>query len=434
MTRTQTADNGIFAGRVSADLSAVLGSLQMQGSREDELLSLNDAGWHEVLALCDRLQLTLPLAQQSRERYPAWVRERLAGNLADVDRRFARVKATYCEASAALAQAGVPHVVLKGFTQAPDFVKAPQLRMQGDIDFYTPGEHTRTALDALQAIGYEPAGHPEDYGVSDHPPTLTRLQGWKWRGNRYDPDMPLAIEVHTCFWNAQVSLISLPEVDDFWKRRMNRKLGDLSFCALSPVDHVCYFALHLLRDLLLGDPKIHHVLELASFLHQRADDSTFWMQWESSYSSRVKQMQAIAFAVAGAGFSSRMPVAIEEHIRRLPAKQRAWIETCGGDLLVKSFLRTRDGHLLQFLLCDSAGTRRKILWRAVSPGLIASPRKLANRPNFPAELRTELQWLPWRYPAYLTSRAFAHGAAVLRFIKNSLIVFLGKANKPQEPT
>ena len=432
--QTQPVGNGLLVGHVSEHLSAVLAALQMQGSSTDELLALNDSGWQEVLALGDRLQLTLPLAHRPREQYPAWVNERLEKNLADVAQRFTNVETTYCEAAVALAQAGVPHIVLKGFAQAPDFVKVPQLRMQGDIDFYTPSEHTQTALDAFEAIGYEPVGSPEEYRVCDHPPTLARLRGWKWHGNRYDPDMPLAIEMHTYLWNAPVSLISLPEVDEFWNRRINRKLGNLSFCSLDPIDHVCYFALHLLRDVLLGDPKIHHAFELATFLHQRADDSVFWTQWESRYSLHLKQMQAIAFAIAGAGFSSRMPHAVEEHIQRLPAKQQAWIKLCGGDLLLQSFLGTRDGRLLQLLLCDSAGARAKILWRAISPGEIASPKQLANRPTSAAGQRIEPGWRPWKYPAYLASRAFFHGAAILRFIKNSLVVFLRTVDNPQEST
>ncbi len=432
--RKQPLSNGHLVGRVSEHLSAVLAALRLQYPREDELLSLDDAGWQKALTLCDHLRLALPLARRPCERYPAWVRERLAGNLTDVARRFACVEEAYCEAAAALAQAGVSQMVLKGFTQAPDFVKAPQYRMQGDIDFYTPREHTLTALDALEAIGYEPAGPTENYRNADHPPTLTRFRGWKWRGNRYDPEMPPPIEVHTRFWNPEVSLISLPEVDNFWSRRINRTLGNLSFWSLAPVDHVCYFALHLLRDLFMGESEIHHAFELATFLHERANDSAFWRQWDSCYSSRLKQMQAIAFALAGAGFSSRMPDVVEEHIRCLPANQRAWIKTCGANLLFQTFPRTRDGRLLQLLLCDSAGARTKILWRTVSPGLLASPRNVANRPNFSGELRTGLLSQLLRYPAYVISRAIFHGAAVLRFVKNSLIVFLWNANKPQEST
>src|ERR1700684_3378694 len=45
---------------------------------------------------------------------------------------------------------------------------------------------------------------------------------------------------------------------------------------LSPVDHLAYIALHILRNILLGDWIVHHVRELAVFLHSHADDDGFW--------------------------------------------------------------------------------------------------------------------------------------------------------------
>jgi Uncharacterised nucleotidyltransferase len=421
--RAQPIGNGLLVARVPEHLAAVLAALQLQGSSVDGLISLDDAGWREVLALSDRMQLTLPLALHRSKEFPAWVNERLIGNLADVARRFGRVQAAYCEGAEALDRAGVPHLVLKGFTLSPDFVKSPQFRMQGDIDFYTPREHTHVARDALEAIGYEPVGPAEDYRNSDHAPTLIRFGGWRWRGNLFDPEMPLAVEVHNCLWNAQVSLISLPEVDDFWTRRISRRLGDMSFCSLDLIDQLGYFALHLLRDLFQSQRVVHHALELATFLHERSDDTIFWREWGMRFSPRLKQIQAVALSLSGAGFSSRMPDAVEEQIHCLPKEQRAWIEICGGDLLTEAFRRTRDGRLLQFLLSNSAGARRTILWKALSPGVIASPTKVANQPAHPGEppIRQRRRFL--RYPAYLTSRIFLNGAAVLRLITNGLTVF-----------
>jgi len=430
--RPQPIGNGLLMARASGKVAAVIAALQLQGPNFDNLISLDDAGWQEALTVCDRLQVTLYLALRSCEGFPVWVRERLTSNLADAARRFVRVKATYCEAAAALDEAGIPHLVLKGFTQSPDFVKAPQFRMQGDIDFYTSQEHTRAAVDALGAIGYEPAGTPEDYLNADHPPTLTRFGGWKWRGDLFDPEMPLALEVHKCLWNSDVWLISLPEVEEFWKRRIDRRLDTLTFCSLDPVDHLSYFAMHLLRDAFLCGRVIHHAQELASFLHQRVDDAAFWREWEARYSQRLKQMQAIAFALASAGFSSRVPEMVEEHIELLPREQRAWIETCGGSIFAETFRRSRDGRLLQFLLSDSTGAQRRILWKALAPGVIPSPTRLANQPKVPGAPQILRRRQPWRYPAYLASRILLNGAAVLRFVANGLTILLSNLGGRRE--
>ncbi len=422
--RAQLIGNGLLTARVSDNVAAVFEALQLQGACLDRLRSLDDGRWQEVLRYCDGMRLTLPLAFRSSGRFPSWVSERLMQNLADTEQRFALVQATYREAAAALAGAGVPYVVLKGFAQSPDFVKAPQFRMQGDIDFYSPRENMPSALKALESVGYETIGPAEDYRNSDHHPALIRFGGWKLGENRYDPEMPLAIEVHYCLWNAAVSLIPLPEMDEFWNRRIERKLGELSFPALSTVDYFGYFALHVLRDLFLGERVVHHVLELATFVHERADDAAFWTEWQALHSPRLRQIQIVSLALAAAAFSSRLPDALREQFARLPAEQRLWIESCGGNQLAATSARTRDGRLLQFLLSESPETRRKILWRALSPGTIATPQKCARLSKHRVAARSWLQRSPWRYPAYLATRGFLHGAAVLRFVANGLGLWL----------
>lgn len=424
MMRAQPIGNGLLTARVPEHVAALLAALQFQGANSDQLLSLDDVGWQKVLTCCDQLRLTLPLALRICRESPLWVSDRLTRNLSHVAERFPRVQATYREIAAVLAQAGVPHLVLKGFTQSPDFVKAPQFRMQGDIDFYAPPRHVQAAIEALQSIGYEPAGPPDEYLDADHPPTLVRFGGWKWRENLFDPEMPLAVEAHTCLWNASVSLIPLPEVEAFWNRRITRRLGELSFCSLDPIDHLCYFALHVVRDIFQTGRIIHHAFELATFLHQRADDRAFWSEWDARYSPRLKQVQAVALALAGAGFSSRLSTVVENQIHGLPAELRSWLESCGGNLLAVAFHRTRDGRLLQFLLSDTPGARRRALWRAVAPGAIPHPRQIASRTGGPGAPQTSQRTRLRKYLAFLASRTILNGAAVLRFLAIGLFVFL----------
>jgi hypothetical protein len=422
--RARLIGNGLLTARVSDDVAALLDALQLQGASMDRLLALDDTRWRELLRYCDDMRLTLPLALRSYEQFPAWVCNRLRTNLADTAQRFPLVQAAYCEASAALAEAGVPFLVIKGFAQSPDFAKAPQFRMQGDIDFYVPREKAVRAVKALEAIGYEGAGPEEDFQKADHHPTLIRWGNWKWRENRFDPELPPALEVHHCLWNAAVYLIPLPEIDEFWNRRVDRKLGDFSFPALSAVDHFGYFSLHVLREMLSGGRALHNALELATFIHGRADDAAFWTEWQGLHSPRLRQVESIPAALASAAFSSRLPDALREQIDRLPAEQRAWIESCGGDMLAASFGRTRDGRLLQFMLSESPRTRRKILWRALLPGAIASPRRVGTRSGYPGGPRPGPVRLLWKYAAYVTSCSFFHGTAILRLVATGLRLWL----------
>src|SRR5258708_37215177 len=139
-------------------------------------------------------------------------------------------------------------MVLKGFAQAPDYVKAPRLRMQSDLDLYCPQHMIQGAQAALQSIGYQPE-ETLDYSRADHLPSMIRAGDWQWRGNPFDPDMPLSIELHFTLWNESVSFIPVPEVDSFWERRTKRVIDGVVFTAFISVDGLGYLALQILRNL-----------------------------------------------------------------------------------------------------------------------------------------------------------------------------------------
>ena len=59
----------------------------------------------------------------------------------------------------------------------------------------------------------------------------------------------------------------------------------VAFAGLSDGDHLAYLALHILRNILAGDWVIHHVYELAKFLHNHAEDQEFWQCWNKRTAS-----------------------------------------------------------------------------------------------------------------------------------------------------
>jgi hypothetical protein len=354
---------------------------------------------------------------------PGWVTQRLQRNLADSSDHFRLIQATYIEAASALAKAGVPWIVLKGFTQAPDFVASPRFRRQGDIDIYTPREQVASAVQALKGIGYV-SNEQEDYALADHSPTLMRFGEWKRTPNLYDPEVPLCFEVHFCLWNHAVSMISLPEVERFWTRRIQRHMGALVFPALDQVDYFGYFALHVLREIFGAGQVAHRALELATFLDTRSNDADFWAEWRSMHSPELRQAEVIAMALAVDWFGAAMPSAVEEEIDSLPAAIRAWIGGCGTSPLVAVDGRTRDGRLLQMLLARSSGSRWKILRGALLPGVVAGPQRLAQRPEDPTQPQKPRGNRYWTYTAYLANRTWLNGLAVLRFIAHGLALCL----------
>src|SRR5215469_818000 len=349
---------------VPVEVVALISAMRLTEPDLEPLAQLSDKKWVSLLEFCDIAHLTLSLAQLPMTGFPRWVVERLQTNLADNALRFEQLKKTYREAADALDRAGVEYIVIKGFTQAPDYVKDPRLRLQSDIDLCCPQQHIPAAQTALQAIGYVP-DDTADSTNADHVRTMVRLGDCQWRGNFYDPQMPFGIELHFCLWNERISRVHIPEVESFWERRTEREVAGLSFPCLSPIDHLGYLALHLLRNLFLRDWIVHHVYELAVFLHSRADDGSFWRNWSETHSSSLRSKEAIAFYHARAWFACRIHPEVEHVIAALPARQSEWLQRFSNSALENMFRENKDALWLQISLLSSNQDRRRVLRRTL---------------------------------------------------------------------
>ncbi len=410
--------NGTVSPRIPGEVAALLDALQLEGSNTEGLLGLDDAGWQRLLDFCDLAHLALVLSQVDAAGFPNWVAERLARNAADNARRFERVKAAYVEAAAALARAGTSHVVLKGFAQAPDYVADPRLRMQSDIDIYLPPQYLEKAQSALMSIGYGEADGTDIH--ADHAPGLSRPGNWKWRGNPYDPEMPPGIELHHCFWNARVSLIEIPEVESFWQRRVVRRMGPVQFSVLHPVDQLGYLALHIVRGVLTGDWVVHHVFELATFLHHRTRDVEFWNQWHETHSMSLRRMEAVAFSLARSWFSCALPEVVRVEIARLPSGQQRWLRRFGGSPLEVMFRHNKDGRLLQLLLTRSNASRQSVLRKVMIPARVPRLDSELVRIRYRRVLKSASRNKLAPYARYVTRTALANAAANVSFLFHGL--------------
>ena len=183
--RAHTLGNGMCAPRIPREVAALIAALQLKGGNAEALGKLEKSEWESLLRFSDLAHLTLLLSKVEPIGFPSWVVERLKRNAVDNAARFERFKATYQEAADALDQAGVEYMLLKGFTQAPEYVGDARLRMQSDLDFYCPKEMISRAEAALMFIGYQPED-TVDYSRADHRPSMIRRRGWQWRGNALD--------------------------------------------------------------------------------------------------------------------------------------------------------------------------------------------------------------------------------------------------------
>lgn len=406
----QRHTGGEQAPRIPCEVAALLAALHVNDRNLEPLRTLNSDEWHSLLEFCSLSNLTLPLAQLPMEGLPWWVVDRLRTNLADNALRFERIKAIYAEAAEALDRAGVDHIVIKGFTQAPDYVADPRLRSQSDLDIYCPPEMMQTARAALQAIGYV-TEDKTDITNADHGHALVRLGDWQWKGNPFDPEMPIGIELHFCLWNERISRLSIPDVESFWQRRTERQIAGLSFRCLNPIDHLGHLTLHILRNLFLREWIVHHVRELAVFLHSHADDDAFWQSWSEFHPPSLRALEAIAFYYARAWFGCRLHPHVEREISDLPAAQLSWLQRFSGSALEVMFRQNKDSLWLHLELLSSSREKRNILRRTLIPPRIGGVRSpvvyVRNKRAVPSGSKHPLL----EYLSYLVSRSASHGRA-----------------------
>jgi hypothetical protein len=421
--RSYPIGNGTVSPRVPREFAALMDALQLEGTHTDALSALDDTEWRRLLEFCDLAHLSLSLAQLDLSDIPQWVAHRLEQNVSDNARRFEFVRETYAEVATALTRAGVSHLVLKGFTLAPHYVSDPRLRLQSDIDLYCPQDQIEAAQAALIEIGYGPADD-RDYSDADHVPTLSRPGNWRWRGNPYDPEMPPSIELHFSLWNEGVTLVDLPEVNQFWERRVPRRLGRLEYTSLSPVDQLGYFALHIVRNVLVGDWVIHHVYELASFVHNHVRDVELWSQWYETHSVNLRRHQVIAFCLARSWFSCTLPEVVRAEADRLPDAQKRWLNRFGGAPLEVMFRRNKDGRLLQMLMATHPGSHHSVLRMTLIPPRIQRLDSPIVRIQYRRTKTSRHSNRYLHYLGYLSRKTAVNSMANASFLFHSMTLWL----------
>jgi MFS family permease len=374
----------------------VLDALQFSTPDPAALSELSDDDRKKALAFSDRAQLTLPLGITSREHLPKWVRWRIDQDLANNAERWRRTKAAFRELAAALDAQGLEFAVLKGFSHCPYFIGDPRQRWQSDFDLLFPEDTVLRARDVVAGLGYEPVSGFERHPI-DHLPVMARRKGWQWRGDYFDVEMPLSVELHFRLWDQQTERFAPAGLDHFWARRQVRELDGLRFTALHPVDALANSALHLLRHLLRGDLRPSHVYELASFLGRNAEDACLWDTWLEWHPQSLRSLEAISFAIARRWFDCRMPGAAPREIEELPADVARWLQTYSVSPLARIFHPNKDELWLHWGLLNSSADRFRILRRRLLPQY---PPPLVNS----APVR---QYLP-----YLASRALYHLGAL----------------------
>jgi predicted MFS family arabinose efflux permease len=312
----------------------------------------------------------------------------------------------FLEIDHALQAAGVPYVVLKGFTHCPDFISGIEKRVQYDIDLYCAnGDHVEASV-ALRTLGYEPISGFDDFPL-DHLPTLIRKTGWEWRNDYFDVDIPLSVEVHFRLWDPGTERLNPEGLEEFWDRRIIRSDNGLTYPALHPVDNLGYASLHVLRHLLRGDLRPFHLYELASFLQNRASDEDFWPIRQQLHSSSLRQLEAVCFCLASKVFACDVPELVRPEIASLPGPVMQWFAEFGHRPIASLFHPNKDEIWLHLSLLQSAPDRFAVFFRKLVPQTLPRPLDAANLPDDQITWKIRIR-RKWRYLIYVSSRLLRH--------------------------
>jgi len=387
-----------------------LASLHFAEARLDGLARLSDAEWRSVLHYCDRARLTLALRETTHSVMPPWVLERTGCDAARNIERLHVIEDLYRTLAAGLSDRGAEFLALKGITHCPLFGCAPGSRAQYDIDLFLPRQHLDAAMAALTASGYEPMPGMENF-PTDHLPAMIRKTGWEWRGDFYDPDMPLAVECHFQFWNDDLERLPAPGVEEFWRRRVTRTIAGFPLSVLCPPDLMAYAILHLIRHLLRGNVKVFHVYEIARFLHLHASDEMFWSEWRQLHPPQLRLLQAVGFRLAQAWFGNALnPVALDE-IERLPAGTKIWFEQFSLSPAASEFLPNKDELWLHLSLLHSPRDAWSVAVRRLLPGRLPGAVDAVFLPESQITWRRRVL-MALRYLAYAAKRTWHHATSL----------------------
>lgn len=376
---------------------AVLEALRFNGRDAGRLCGTRQEKWPELLNWCDRRQVTLLLHALYANQMPEAVERRIAESRARYAVRFARLERDSAEIAEALDRRGIEFVLLKGMSHAPELTPDPLLRGQGDIDLWFADEDVESARRTLADLGYKPRSRRGKDGR--HLAPMARPSTWKWRGDLFDPEMPIHVEAHYRLWSDEAEYVSIPDQSDFWHRREIRYFGSRPLAVLCPHDLLGFAAMHFLLHLLHGDLPLERGWEVARFLHNKTSDDAFWSAWLELHSPALRKLEALSFAIVRYWFSCNVNPRVAQLIGDLPAEMRLWLEHYALSPLKQQSAPNKDELWLHLALVPHLAGRLRIVLQRLFPlnlgrkGGMSWSRLAHHGRAFTSTVRGGFEWL-----------------------------------------
>jgi hypothetical protein len=226
-------------------LLTALGCPSLEGGAATLPALLDQVNWQNLLATSSRdlypyLCFSLELCMEGRENPPEWEALQTARRLTAVDNLRLRHELT--RITAALTEAGIPSLALKGIVLAYTAYKDPSLRPMMDLDLLVPTRERKNAIGVLRKLDFS---HPQGL------PIFIRDHMWRLvPGQEFAPPLlssksRVQVEIHTMLECCEP--LSLAPVEEFWSRSRTASLGGLCARTLCAEDNLFHICLHQAR-------------------------------------------------------------------------------------------------------------------------------------------------------------------------------------------
>jgi Uncharacterised nucleotidyltransferase len=349
--------------RAPQHILAALELLQFQTPSADRLDSLTQTERRRFLDWCDNRQLTLMLSQICGSGLPTWVMEPTLQKTARYDLRFRRLKRELFEIVDAFDDANLEFVMLKGLSHAPALTRDPQLRAQGDIDLWLIGSSVHRAQQVLKKLGYVPLLDSK----SRHLPPMGRPSNWRWRGDLFDAEMPISVELHYDLWSEQAECIAFPDLEQFWNRKIIRNFDGHNINVLCDADLLGFAGLHLFLHLLHGELPLQRAWEIARFLDTHVSDESFWKSWRSSHPAALRQVETCIFYLVTEWCGCHARQELGAGVHELPIMVKSWFARFSLAPLTREWAPNKSEIWLHLAFIPRRKDKARVLFRRLLP-------------------------------------------------------------------
>ncbi len=338
---------------------------------------------------------------------PTDIQSRLAQAYADNAERNVHIRRELVEVHQLLAQARVPHLVLKGWPLVERLYPNPAQRVLYDHDFLVPPDQAERGQRALLAAGFQPLPAKDEW-IQKHLPPVWRNNGYHWDGYLFDPHYPRPVELHVQLWEQDWRGLKVDQLPYLWPRATTATVAGQSMQLLSDVDTLIHLAVHFAGHLIERTARLNQLLDLARFTQRVA-----YIDWERLW-AQVTAANVGRFVYASLYLAHRIfdaslpPSSIWQRLTTVtPPTFRNWLTRYGpGDVLTADFRRPDKGqdYYLTLLAATSLPERLGIIRFAALPPL----------GQLMVKYRLRHRWQgPFFYPRYLAERVGEYGRAML---------------------